>query len=281
MHDPPDANLLRSEQRDVTLLFADLRGFTKLAASLATDPLVCELLAHVMECLSDAVAKHDGYIVDYYGDGLAAMWNAPSDQPDHAALACHAGLQMLRSLPDISAEWRNVTHAELRLGIGVHSGAVQVGNAGSSRKAKYGPRGPNVNLASRVESATKELGVSFVVTGATARQLPDQFTTHRVCRAQMSGFDQPVDLYAIELANADSRSVSAWATYGEALGQYERGNLDAAAGALDAMDASSADVPWRFLYERVQNDLNGQLRRRSTDKPTTTSNGGVMLLSSK
>ncbi len=277
MHDIAHLNAIRTEQRDVTLLFADLRGFTELAGSLQMDPLVCELIAHVIDCLSEAVAQQDGFIVDYYGDGLMAMWNAPTNQPDHAERACRAGLQMLESLPAITDDWMNVIQTELRLGIGVHTGSVQVGNAGSTRKVKYGPRGPNVNLASRVEAATKELRVPLLATRSTVERLSDQFATNRVCCAQMPGLQQPVDLYAVRSANADARTSLAWRTYDEALCQFEAGELDAAADTLATIGMTVAEVPRQFLVERVQRELGRKRRRRSTDQPAARPSGVIML----
>ncbi len=158
-----DPQKMIGETREVTLLFADLRDFTRLSASLETN-VVYELLAHVMDCLTAAVLDHDGLVIDYYGDGLAAMWNAPADQAEHAELACRAGLRMLEAVPDVVADWAGVLGRELQIGVGVNTGVVHVGNAGSSRRMKYGPRGANVNLASRVESATKAIGLPMIVT---------------------------------------------------------------------------------------------------------------------
>ena len=87
-----------TDEREVTLLFADLRNSTALAAALEPNETY-ELLSQVMECLTAAVIDHDGLIIDYYGDGLAAMWNAPADQSDHPELACRAALRMLQALP--------------------------------------------------------------------------------------------------------------------------------------------------------------------------------------
>ena len=278
MPDAADPNAFRTEQREVTLLFADLRGFTELAVSLETVPLVGELLAHVLDCLSEAVAGHNGFIVDYYGDGLMAMWNAPSNQPDHAQLACRAALQMLASLPAVTDEWRSVIQTELRLGIGVHTGPVQVGNAGSTRKVKYGPRGSNVNLTSRVEAATKELRVPFVATQSTVERLSEEFATNRVCCAQMPGLQQPVDLYAVRKAMNDEQSTRAWKTYAESLRQFEQGNFEAAAETLATMDETITDLPRRFLTERVQSELGRTLRRRNSDKPIALPDGVIPLI---
>jgi adenylate cyclase len=277
MNDSDQPSMNRSEQREVTLLFADMRGFTELAGSLQMDPLVCELLGHVMDCLSEAVAQNSGFIVDYYGDGLVAMWNAPSTQPAHADLACHSALRMLSALPAVSDEWMSVTRTELRLGIGVHTGSVQVGNAGSSQKAKYGPRGPNVNLASRVEAATKDLGLPLLATQATVDQLSAKFMSHRVCRARMPGLQQPVNLYAVSGKECSEPSLNAWRVYEESLALFEGGELEAAAAMLSATDEQMGGIPREFLMNRIQTEIGRHRRRRATDTPAAHADGVVTL----
>jgi adenylate cyclase len=271
-------NAIRTQQREVTLLFADLRRFTELAGALHTDPLACELLTQVMDCLSEAVASNGGYIVDYFGDGLMAMWNAPCDQPHHAEHACRAALEMLASLPAVTEDWIILTQTELRLGIGIHTGAVQVGNAGSAKKVKYGPRGPNVNLASRVEAATKELNVPFLTTRSTADGLTSGFIANRVCRALLPGLQQPVDLYSVQRSPRDPLLEPAWRTYDKALCYFEQGDHDAAAELLATIDASIAEVPRQFLTERVQNELGRKRRRRNSDTPVSLPGGVIPLI---
>ena len=77
----------RAQEREVTLLFSDLRGSTELAGVLQTEPLVCEMIGNVLDCLTEAVLDQGGTVVDYFGDGLMAMWNAPAHEPRHAELA--------------------------------------------------------------------------------------------------------------------------------------------------------------------------------------------------
>jgi adenylate cyclase len=268
------------QQREVTLLFADLRGFTELATALQTDPLFCELLSHVMDCLTDAVVQHDGHVVDYFGDGLMAMWNAPAAQQNHAELACRAGLRMLETLPAVATEWVRMIHADLRLGIGVHTGTVQVGNAGSKQRAKYGARGPNVHVASRVEAATKELRLPLVATQATIEQLPETLAAHRVCRASMPGLTKPFNLYSVSSVELARTHEHLWLIYDRALTQFEAGHYDDAATTLARVDATIADVPSQFLLERVQRELGQKLHRRSTDQPNSSA-AGVIAITAK
>jgi adenylate cyclase len=280
MHDVSGPETFRTQQREVTLLFADLRGFTEIAASLAMDPLVCELLAHVMDCLTEAIHDHAGYVVDYYGDGLVAMWNAPAIQDEHPELACRAALQMLEALPALVDDWIGVIQTGLRLGVGVHTGNVQLGNAGSTRQRKYGPRGPNVHIASRVEAATKVLRVPFVATQSTVARLSSQFASHRVCRALMPGLQESTELYAVQWKSSDAHLSVTWQLYDSALRLFEQGEYQAAADVLTTIDCNMTSIPLGFLIEQTQRELGRKERRRSTDKPAAQPDG-VIALSTK
>ena len=259
-----DRQILAGETREVTLLFADLREFTRLSESLEMD-VVYELLGQVMDMLTAAVMDHDGLVIDYYGDGLAAMWNAPADQAEHAELACRAGLRMVESLPGLASDWADVLDAQLRLGVGIHTGLARVGNAGSRRRTKYGPRGPNVNLTSRVEAATKELGLPLIVTRATAGRLSNRMATHRVCRARLLGLEQPAELFGVQTAASDAHLASDWQLYDEALGHFERGDLQKAADILSTIDPGVAEVPAHFLADYIEREQKRKLNRRRAD----------------
>jgi class 3 adenylate cyclase len=268
-----------TDEREVTLLFADLRNSTELAASVQPNEMY-ELMSQVMESLTAAVIDHDGLVIDYYGDGLAAMWNAPADQREHPELGCRAGLRMLQSVRAVASDWADFLDRELQIGIGIHTGVTHVGNTGTRHRVKYGPRGTAVNLASRVEATTKQLEVPLLVTSATAKHLSSRFTTHRICRAQMRGFDQAVDLYGVVPAAADEPATMAWQTYQQAVRHFEEGRLQEAAQQLATIDRAIRDVPSRFLLEHIQRELAQQNRRRSTDKENN-SPGGVIVLNAK
>jgi adenylate cyclase len=187
---------------------------------------------------------------------------------------------MLASLPEVTEDWIILTQTELRLGIGVHTGSVQVGNAGSARQKKYGPRGPTVNLASRVEAATKELRVPCLATRSTVERLTSECVANRVCRALMPGLPQPIDLYSVRGRTGGSQIELAWRQYDAALRQFEQGEHEAAADLLATMDRSISGVPRRFLAERIQNELGRNLRRRNSDTPLSLP-GGVIPLAAK
>jgi adenylate cyclase len=223
------------------------------------------------------VMDHDGVVIDYYGDGLAAMWNAPADQPDHPELACRAALRMVEALPAVRERWAGVLRDDLRLGVGVHTGIAQVGNAGSNRRWKYGPRGANVNLTSRVEAATKLIGVPIVVTRAVASRLSNRLHTYRICRGRLPGIKEPVDLYGIFPANVEPSFASEISDYRHALELFEAGQLAESARCLKGLTTPFARVPARFLAEHVEPLLLQQQGRRKSDTAAAQSDGVITL----
>ena len=150
-----------------------------------------------MERLTARIAEQGGVVVDYVGDGILAMWNAPIAQPDHAAPRLPRGPGHAGELPDLNEHWPERIGGTLALGIGVNTGEALVGNTGSRRKFKYGPLGHTVNLASRVEGTTKQLGLPILITGSTHVQLGGTFATRRLCRVRVVGIEAPVDLHEL------------------------------------------------------------------------------------
>ena len=261
---------LEGREQEVSILFCDLRGFTSFASRVAART-VYELLADVMDCLTACVLAEDGVVVDYYGDGLEAIWNAPVAQKRHAELACRAAWTMHEELPKLNHRWRSVVGHPLRLGTGIHTGNALVGNAGSRTRLKYGPRGAAVNLASRIEAATKLTGIPILLSAATQERLPPRCTAYRVCRADLPGTPQPVDLY--ELASIDDTTLDGnlkpWVEhYEKALTLYEDGKLFEACEILLhlATDPASDHLHADFLLDQIQQIQRGQHGRRKNER---------------
>ena len=212
-----DPTLLEGREREVTVLFADIRGFSEVSERLPAR-LSCELIRDFMEHFTARIVESAGVVVDYMGDGLLAMWNAPVDQPDHAALACRAALAMRDALPELNRRWQDRLGRPLGVGIGLNSGPALVGNTGSQKKFKYGPLGHTVNLGSRVEGATKHLGVALLITGSTRDRLNPTFATRRLCRARVVGIAGEVDLHELHSESESSDWRSRRETYERASG---------------------------------------------------------------
>ena len=195
-------NLLEGRESEVTLLFCDIRGFSRISEKLGPAKTV-EWINDVMGVLSESVLEHQGVLVDYIGDELMAMWGAPTEQPDHATLACKAALDMLQRLPGVVARWKPILEEEFDLGIGLNTGKARVGNTGTKRKFKYGPLGNTVNLASRIQGATKYLKARLLITANTKTAVDRHageegtFCTRRLGKIRVVNIKEEVEVFEL------------------------------------------------------------------------------------
>ncbi len=198
-----DPTLLDGQRRIITVMFCDIRGFSAISEQIGPEKSF-RLVSQIMDPMTDLVIRSGGSIIDYQGDGLAAMWNAPFDQQDHQARACQAALEIQEFFRKSGQSPLDSVVRQLKVGVGLHCGAAFVGNAGSQRRLKYGPSGPAVNLTSRLESSTKYFGVPIIISGEVRGHLTDEFATRRLCQARLPGFRQPVELYELHCPNDDA-----------------------------------------------------------------------------
>ena len=241
--------MLVAKDAEITVLFCDIKGFSRISARSGA-ALSIEWVREVLSEMSDSVAECQGVLIDFGGDSLEAIWGAPVATADHAALACQAAAKMRGSLPKLNERWASRLGEQTDISIGINTGPAQVGNIGSRRKFKYGAFGTTVNLASRAQGATKHLGVSTIVTGATARRLSPEFSLRRLGTVRTVNIDQPTELF--ELACQPDKSWHALvALYEAALALFEQGEFAPAKEALDHLLAEfPQDVPTRRLSQR-------------------------------
>jgi len=251
----PDPMKMQARQAEVSVMFCDIRGFSAVSERLGPTQTV-DWLSGVMGEFSTIVIDHGGVLVDYTGDELLAMWGAPNEQPNHAELACRAALEILRCLPVLNGIWQPRVGAETEVGIGINSGEALVGNVGTHRKFKYGPLGTAVNLASRVQGATKFLKTSLLITGETAEKVRGIFPTRRLCRVLVQNIRTPVHLHELEVPGifADWDRLSRH--YETALDLFEKGDLAGARRDLTTfLDEVPADGPGKRLMNRIDEAL--------------------------
>jgi adenylate cyclase len=243
-------DLLKGRDSEVTLLFCDIRAFSRISERLGPAGTV-EWIGDVMGALSDCVLAHRGVLVDYIGDELLAMWGAPEEQADHPRMACRAALDMIATLARLNERWQSVLQEPMALGIGINTGTARVGNTGSRHKFKYGPLGHTVNLASRVQGATKYLRSRLLVTESTQQRLGTEFATRRLCKVHVVNIARPVDLYELV-----PPGLPGWLDvkerYERALAEFERGHFRAAASTLGNLLSEHADDgPTMVLLSRA------------------------------
>ncbi|MBX9788777.1 MAG: hypothetical protein K2Y37_07660 [Pirellulales bacterium] len=245
-----DDDMLQPREVEVTVLVADVRGFSRISEHVGPARTL-EWIHDILGVLSDCVLEYGGVLVDYVGDQVLAMWGAPAEQPDHAARACHAACAMLARLPELSARWEPIVGEPTIVGIGINTGRAQVGNVGSERKFKYGPLGGTVNVASRVQGVTKYLKRELIVTRPTRDAVGEAFIARRLCSVRLVNIDEPSDIF--ELAPADDAAFAAVAIkYEAALADFETGQLRRSARVLgELLTEQPADGPSLVLMSRA------------------------------
>jgi adenylate cyclase len=181
-----------------------------------------------------------------------AMWGAPAeDQADHARRASHAALAMRAQLPRLNARWQAELQEELKLGIGINTGIAQVGNVGSKHKFKYGPLGHPVNLASRIQGATKFFSCPLLISGTTQAKLDSSFATRRLGCVRVVNIDEAVVLYEL-VPSGQADWPEARIRYEEALQAFENKHFLQAAQILgNWLMPNRSDAPALVLLSRA------------------------------
>jgi class 3 adenylate cyclase len=184
-----------AEAREVTLLFADLRDLTEISERLETGQLVF-LLNRFHAAMVDCVFGHGGTLDKYLGDGLMAYFGAPVVQEDHAERGVLCALDMQAALDRLNEELSAEGLPVLRMGIGVHSGRVIVGDIGSPRRQEYTAIGNAVNVASRIEQLTKVHDVAVLVSGETRRLVRGKITFTAAEPVRVKGKAEPLQTFS-------------------------------------------------------------------------------------
>ncbi len=201
--DEPERLVLGGEMRDMTLLFCDIRGFTTISEQFKTDPQgLTRLINRFLTPMTNMILDRRGTIDKYMGDCIMAFWNAPLDDPKHAAHACDSALAMFDALHGLNdtlkqeAERDNRPHYPINIGIGLNSGECCVGNMGSDKRFDYSVLGDAVNLASRLEGQSKNYGMGVVIGQETRREAP-QYASLELDLIAVKGKTEPVLIYGL------------------------------------------------------------------------------------
>jgi adenylate cyclase len=198
-------DLFAGEERELSILFTDIRGFTALSEKLYPQQVV-NLLNRYFTPMTAIVRERGGTMDKFIGDALMAFWNAPIDAPEHPSRAVSAALAMQEKLPTLNKELQAEFGISLQIGAGIHTGSVYVGNMGSAELVNYTLIGDNVNLASRLEGLCPQYGVGLVVSGETRDGCGEAFAFQYLDVIRVKGKTQPVSVYApMRLENASAR----------------------------------------------------------------------------
>ena len=199
---------LHGARRRITVLFCDIRGFSTMSEGMRPEDVV-ELLNEYFERMVEIVFRHQGTLDKFLGDGLMVIFGAPQEDPDQEEHAIRAAIEMQREVGELRKKWQLEGRAQLRVGIGINSGPAIVGNIGSSRRMEYTAIGDTVNVAARLETATKDLGAEILVSEYTFNAVRGAFDLRRMGPIQVKGRGDTVQVYALAGGPEPARECSA------------------------------------------------------------------------
>lgn len=265
----PDALRLGGVTRPVTIMFADLSGFTALSTKVSADELM-QITNRYLALIADAIDDSGGYVDKFIGDAVMGIWGAPADDPDHAANAVGAALRITDLIRQARAETTGGGHS-FGVKIGAHTGDAIVGNVGSQKRFNYTAVGETVNVASRLEGLPGVYGCEIVISDTTAAAVAGWFLMRELDRVAVKGRDQPVGIYEViappmTASEAQHRLVE---DYAAALALYRSRRFDEAAAAFDKL---ADDGPAGVMAKRC---------REYVDQPPPEDWNGVLVLTSK
>lgn len=244
---------MHGEDREMSVLFADIRGFTTISEKMNAKELV-ELLNSYFTPMTEIIFNNKGTIDKYVGDLIMAFWGAPLKDPHHASNAIRSAIAMQAKVNEMNTTITDGRWPKIQLGIGLNSGNMSVGDMGSQFRRNYTVLGDAVNLASRVESLTKYYGVDIMVTENTQRNQPE-FAFRLLDKVRVKGKKEGVAIYEVIGNSADltPESKEKLDAYHNALKDYYACNFDAALSIMEKLHQSNPDKRIYQLYiERMK-----------------------------
>jgi adenylate cyclase len=242
---------MEGQSREMTVLFSDIRGFTNFSEKLPPTELA-EVLNSYLSTMTAVVQKNRGTIDKYIGDAVMAFWNAPLDMPNHAEAAVETALEMQAALPALNEQFAARDWPHVKIGIGVNTGRMSVGNMGSTFRMSYTVMGDAVNLGSRLEGITKQYNVGILATQTTVEE-DSKHVFMKIDDVRVKGKEQPVAIFEpLGLKEAiDSAEINRAQRFEEAFAAYQHQQWDQAETLLLALNRESPRALYDIYLERI------------------------------
>ncbi|MGM0610133.1 MAG: CHASE2 domain-containing protein [Thermodesulfobacteriota bacterium] len=245
--DSPEKLNLGGEEREVSMLFSDIRGFTSISEQLAASQ-VSDLLRDYFSPMTAIITSNLGTLDKFIGDAVMAFWNAPVRVEKHQLLCAKSAMSMLETLDGLNREFSRCLGVDLKIGIGLHCGVVQVGNMGSRDLFDYTVIGDNVNLTSRLEGLTKYYQIPLLLTSAIAEHCREDFHVQEVDRVRVKGRREPVELYTLHRTEVYEKYRSELNAYSQALDMYRGMDFSGGKDAFARLKNEFAGRPLYVMY---------------------------------
>jgi adenylate cyclase len=194
----PESLQLGGEEREITIFFSDIKGFTSISEKLDPKELV-HLLNEYLSEMTDIILDYRGTVDKFIGDAIMAFYGAPGSYPEHAQGACFAAIDMQKILKEMRTRWKKEGFAEIHSRFGINTGPAVIGNMGSRNRMNYTVMGDSVNLASRLEGANKYYGTYNMISEMTYEKVKSDVEVRYLDKITVVGKELPIKVY--ELVN--------------------------------------------------------------------------------
>ncbi|MCP4487056.1 MAG: adenylate/guanylate cyclase domain-containing protein [Gammaproteobacteria bacterium] len=237
---------LDGENREMTVLFSDVRGFTTISEGMDPKQLT-QLMNALLTPMTRVIHKNRGTIDKYMGDAIMSFWGAPMPDSEHARHALYAAMDMMQELKIMQADFKNRGWPRVNIGIGINTGDMSVGNMGSEFRMAYTVLGDAVNLGSRLEGLTKNYGVNIIVSKSTKKCIPE-FIFRELDLVRVKGKNEPVAIFEPvgHKNDLDKETTSELNSYRQALKNFRQQSWDKAE--VDFFNLNRTN-PKRLLYQ--------------------------------
>ena len=225
-----DNNKLKAQNKEVSIFFSDIRGFTNISEKLNKPELLVKYLNQYMTPMSEIIIKNNGTIDKYIGDSIMAYWNAPFDIDNHADKAVKSALEQLTKLEDLNKTFEELKQPKIEIGIGITTGITTVGEIGSIGRSDYTIIGDNVNLGSRIESLCKFYGSNLIISQDTKDKLVNKYIFRYLDHVKVKGRNNPKKLWDVLSfeTKKDIQIEEEINKYNKAINLYENSKFDEA-----------------------------------------------------
>ena len=249
----PESYSMAGRRADLTVLFSDVRGFTTISEGLEPDQLA-SLMNEYLGAMTEVIRGHRGTLDKYIGDAIMAFWGAPVADPEHASRAVTTALEMQKRLTALNVDLQAKGWPELKIGVGVNTGPMTVGDMGSPVRKAYTVMGDAVNLGARLEGITKQYGVGILVGEVTQDLLKDEFVFRELDRVRVKGKVEPVGIYEPlgAIGSLDETTAADFESWRQALAAYRAQDWDRAEELLHALEAIRPHYLYKLYLKRVE-----------------------------
>ncbi|MDK9709075.1 MAG: adenylate/guanylate cyclase domain-containing protein [Desulforhopalus sp.] len=249
----PDKLNLSVESREVTIMFCDIRNFTSLS-EITSAAEIGQFLNRFFSLMTDIIINNNGMVDKYIGDAIMAIWGSPLDDPQHAANAVRAALEMIEAI-ERPESLLQLSGRTIEIGIGINTGNVSAGNFGSSKRFDYTVLGDNVNLASRIEGLTKYYKNKILISEFTTKDLPQDIRCRFIDTVMVKGRNKAVDLFEPLPPDSASGSKEEEERYQAALASYQSWQFARALALFSSLCEQRQDWIYEMYRERCRNFL--------------------------